>query len=127
MWLSTFCAILMLCGFACVEEPQEPKAPLSLAATVHGKGQTAILVVTASVQAEAPHAKIELTLPAGVSVVGVPATAEADLTSGQAYHFRFPIKAVSAGAYVIGVKAMAGEDSYRFGKSISVAWIAQTD
>jgi hypothetical protein len=86
-----------------------------------------MLVVIARVQADAPHAKVELTLPEGVSAVGSPTTAEADLTPGRAHHFRFPLKAAHPGAYVIGVKAMAGEESYRFGKSISVAWIAQTD
>lgn len=127
MWLSTFCAILMLCGFGCADEPQEPDAPLALTAAVHGKGQAAILVVRAVAQAEAPHTKVELTLPEGVSVVGVPSIAEADLTPGKAHQFRFPIKAVRPGAYIIGVKALAGADYYRFGKSISVAWIAQTD
>ena len=128
MWLSAFCATLIFAGFGCQpREGAEPEAPLSVYGNVHGSGQSGILVVQVVAQADAPHALVELALPDGVAVVGVPGKAEADVTTGSPHYFRFPLKASKPGAYIIGIKVMGGEESYRFGKSISVAWIAQSD
>ena len=126
MWLSAFCAVLAFAGFGCEQAPQAPDAPIAVTASVHGDGQAGILVVSVTAQTEAPHAQVELNAPAGVRVVGG-SKAEAEVLPGQTKQFRFPVKADKPGAYVIGIKVMAGEDSYRFGKSITVAWVAQRD
>ena len=125
MWLSAFCALIAFAGFACEPEQGEPQAPITVRASIHGSGQSGILVVAVTTQAEGPHALVELSLPKGVRLVGKEGKAEADLEPGKTVHFRFPIKTDKPGAYVIGVKVMAGDESYRFGKSISVAWVAQ--
>lgn len=128
MWLSAFCATLVLSGFGCgPQHPAEPDAPIAVIGEVHGNGQAGVLVVQVTAQAEAPHALVELALPDGVRLVGVPPKSEADVRANTPHYFRFPLKADKPGAYVIGIKVMAGQGSYRFGKSISVAWIAQAD
>jgi hypothetical protein len=84
-----------------------------------------MLVVQVIASEEAPHTQVELALPEGVTLGGAGRVAEADIRPGKPYQFRFPLRAKEPGAYIIGVKAMAGSESYRFGKSVSVAWIAQ--
>jgi hypothetical protein len=122
MWLTAFCATLALAGFGCESKPAAPSAPITVHAEVHGRGQAGVLVVEVVTQADGPHALVELSLPEGVSAGKT--TAEADLEAGKGKFFRFPIRAAKPGAYVIGVKAMAGATEFRFGRSISVAWVA---
>ena len=129
MWLSAFCATLVISGFGCErdQQPLAPDSPISVYGYVQGRGQAGMLIVQVTAQAEAPHALVELALPDGVRVVGVQPTADADVEVNIPQYFRFPLKADRPGTYIIGIKVMAGEDSYRFGKSNSVAWIAQAD
>ena len=129
MWLTAFCSILIACGLGCAQrQPKSaPEAPISIDASIEGRGQAGILVVSVVTSAEGENGQIELTLPDGVRLVAGHSKTEAKFEVGRAKTFRYGLKASRPGAYVINVKVIAGEENYRFGKSMSVAWVAQQD
>ena len=129
MWLTVFCTILVACGLGCAQRQPEPApdAPISIEATIEGNGQAGILVVTVLIGAEGKHGKVDLTLPDGVRLVAGNRETDSDFEVGRAKTFRYGLKAARPGTYVINVKVVAGEEYYRFGKNVTLAWIAQQD
>jgi hypothetical protein len=128
MWLSAFCAALVMSGFGCADQDvaaPDVQAPISVRAEVRGKGQAGVIIVTVRTEESGPSAQIDLTLPEGVRLVAGKAKTEAEFEKDKPREFRYAVKADKAGVYMFSVRVMAGEESYRFGKSVSVAWIAQ--
>lgn len=128
MWLSAFCAVLVMSGFGCVAKDvvaPDVQAPISVQAEIKGKAQSGVLIVTVKTDENGPTAQIDLTLPEGVRLVAGKMRAEADFEKGKPREFRYALKADKPGIYMFNVRVMAGEESYRFGKSVGVAWIAQ--
>lgn len=115
-------------GFGCaandVAEP-DVQAPIKVHAEVRGQAQSGVLIVTVRTDESGPSAQIDLTLPEGVRLVAGKTRTEAEFEKNKPREFRYAVKADKPGVYMFNVKVMAGEESYRFGKSVSVAWIAQ--
>jgi len=128
MWLTSFCAALVIGGFGCATTPpatRDAQAPITLRAEVKGRGQAGVLIVTVATGEQGHSAQIDLSLPDGVRLVAGTLKTEADFEKDKPREFRYLLKADKPGVYTFNIKVMAGEESYRFGKSVSVAWIAQ--
>jgi len=128
MWLSAFCAALVMSGFGCIAKDvttPDVHAPINVDAEVKGKAQAGVLIVTVRTDESGPSAQIDLTLPKGVRLVAGKMRTESEFERNKPREFRYAVKADKPGIYTFNIRVMAGEESYRFGKSISVAWIAQ--
>jgi hypothetical protein len=129
MWIAAFCAALVACGLGCSQQPLpgSPDAPISIAASIEGRGQAGVLIVTVSTQVESRNVLLELSLPAGVRIVAGNTRTTTSLKEKRPATFRYGLKADSPGVYVINLKVTAGDESYRFGRTVTVSWLAQSD